>query len=109
MRFRRDGKSEHRGERDWDAWKHSNADLLPACGLPQGVLRSQRDWNYLLDNGYWCEDFYGKHVGNIDFDLDELTPDQNEAFRQLLHRTLSDEEKRRGCAAWHHVCPPNSK
>jgi hypothetical protein len=107
MSFRRDGKIEHRDERDWDAWKRSNADLLSACGLPPGVLRSHRDWNYLLDNGYWCEEYYGKHVGNIEFDLDELTPDQNEAFRQLLHRTLSDEDKRLGCAAWHHVCPPN--
>ena len=107
MSFRRDGKDDHRDQCDWDAWKLSNADLLPACGLPPGVLRSRRDWDYLLDNGYWCEEYYGKHVGNIDFDLDALTADQIEAFRQLLHRTLSDEDQRRGCAAWHHVCPPD--
>ena len=93
MSFRRDGKSQHEDDRDWETWTRSNADLLPACGLPPGVLRSRRDWDYLLEHGYWCADYYGKHVGNIDFDLSELAADQNDAFRELLQRTLTDEEK----------------
>ena len=105
MNFRRDGKTAHDEQREWEAWKHANADLLDACDLPQGVLRSRRDWQYLL-HGNWCDEHYGKHVTKTDFDLDQLTPAQTNAFRHLLERTLTDEEKHRTCAAWHHVCPP---
>jgi hypothetical protein len=108
MSFRRDGEAEHHESLQWSAWKRRFAHLLHGCGLPPGVLRSRRDWEYLLANGYWCEDFYGKHVGNIDFDLNELSPDQTNKLRQLLEQTLTDLEKERGCAAWHHVCPPNN-
>jgi hypothetical protein len=107
MNFRRDGKTEHEDEREWELWKRVNADLIPLCGLPPGVLRSRRDWEYLLEYGYWCEDYYGKHIGNIDFDLDELAPEENWALRQLLQRTLTDEGQRRRCSAWHYVCPPS--
>lgn len=106
MGFRRDGKSEYSDQNAFDEWKRLNGDLLTKCGLPIGVLRSRGDWDYLLEHGYWCEDYYGKHVGNIDFDLDEQTPEQRSAFRKLLERTLNEEERERGCAAWHHVHPP---
>ena len=85
MSFRRHGKAEHHAAREWDAWKRANASVLSRCGLPVGILRSRRDWEYLLRYGYWCEDFYGAHFNKIDFSLDELTPDQAEAFRQLLN------------------------
>jgi hypothetical protein len=107
MSFRRDGKSQHDDQFDWEAWTRTNANLLNACGLPLGVLRSRRDWKYLLRFGYWCKDYYGSHVGNIDFQLSELNEPQTAAFRQLLDRTLTDDEKQRGCAAWHHVQPPS--
>jgi len=106
MSFRRDGKRVHNEHRTWDELMAANADLIPACGLPAGVLRSPRDCKYLLDYGYWCENHYGEHVGNIDFDLNELNSSQRVAFRVLLERVLSAEEKQPGCAAWHFVCPP---
>jgi hypothetical protein len=109
MSFRRDGEVNHREQREWEAWKELHADLLRECGLPLGVLRSRRDWLYLLRYGYWCEDYYGKHVNNIDFDLNELSPEQTSAFRQLLEQALSDELKIRGCAGWHHVQPPGNE
>jgi len=106
MSFRRDGKSAHEDKRSWDAWKAANADLLRACGLPPGILRGWRDWNYLMKYGHWCEHYYGAHIGKIDFDLSELNAEQKAVFRQLLERTLDDDEKKQGCAAWHYVCPP---
>jgi hypothetical protein len=96
MGFRRDGGAEHAERKSWEAWLAANADLLPACGLPPGVLRNRRDWEYLLSNGYWCADYYGSHIGNIDFDLNELDPHQRNAFRRLLERYLSAEEKSAG-------------
>lgn len=106
MSFRRDGENKHIRQKDWHKWKQFNADLLDECNLPIGVLRSRSDWEYLLKYGYWCEDYYGKYVGNIDFDLCELTPLQKDAFRKLLDRTLTADEKRAGSAAWHFVYPP---
>jgi hypothetical protein len=106
MSFRRDGNVAHEERQLWDAWKLANADILPLCGLPLGAIRSPRDWNYLLQNGYWCANHYGEHVGNIDFDLAELNPSEKEAFRLLPERTLSEQEKQHGCAAWHFVHPP---
>src|SRR3954466_2522964 len=109
MSFRRDGNTAHRDQREWNAWKRQHADLLRQSGLPDGVLRSRRDWQYLLRYGYWCEDYYGKFVGHpIDFGLEQLTPTQLDAFRELLTRVLSDEEKQRGSAGWHCVCPPGA-
>ena len=109
MSFRRDGKAHHQDQRDWDAWKYAHADLIAACGLPPGIFRSRGDWEYLMQYGYWCEAYYGAYVGNIDFDLSELNPEQKNAFRQLLECTLTDQERLRGCAAWHHVCPPSGR
>jgi hypothetical protein len=86
MSFRRDGKNLHDEKQSWEAWKLLHADLLAQCGLPPGVLRSRRDWEYLLRFGYWCEQYFGEHINNIDFSLSELAPSQAEAFRQL--RTL---------------------
>ncbi len=105
MSFRRDGKSEHIEQRDWENWRQLHADLISECGFPPSVFRSRRDWEYLLRYGYWCEDYYGSHIGKIDFDLDELDAVQTSALRRLLERTLSDEQKQRGCAAWHFVHP----
>jgi hypothetical protein len=107
MSFRRDGKTAHQAKQEWDEWKHANADLIPAYGLPPGVFRTRDDWESLLLYGYWCEEYYGKYVGNIDFHLDELTPAQEDALFQLLERTLTDEEKTHGCAEWHYGCPPD--
>ena len=106
MNFRRDGKTVHEDESAWNSWLAANADLLQLCGLPPGVLRSRRDWQYLLDNGYWCRDYYGSHVGLVDFDLNSMNPSQLKAFHGLLEQTLTDDEKCCGCAAWHYVCPP---
>ncbi len=108
MNFRRNGKIEHTRQYEWDEWKKLHDDLLSLCQFPLCVMRSRRDWDYLLDYGYWCNNFYGEHVGNIDFDLDELNAQQTDAFRLLLERTLTDEDKQRGCAGWHHVHPPHS-
>lgn len=105
MSFRRNGKSKHHERREWDAWKREHAELLARCGLPPGVLRSRGDWEYLLYYGYWCAAYYGAYINNIDFSLDELTPAQAAAFRELLTVTLSDEEKR-SSVGWHRVCPP---
>ena len=106
MGYRHQGKTEHEARRLWDKWKQANAALLAHCGLPPGVLRSRRDWDYLLRYGYWCDEAYGRDINKIDFDLSELTPAQTAALRQLLTATLNDEQKQHGCAAWHHVCPP---
>lgn len=106
MSFQRQGKSEHANQREWEAWKLRNNDLLSCCGLPPGVVRSRRDWEYLLSNGYWCSNWHGEHINNIDFDLSELSDKQTNAFRQLLELTLTNVEKQMGCAAWHYVNPP---
>jgi hypothetical protein len=103
--FRRDSKTEHAEERTWENWLKRHADLILQCGLPPRVFRSRRDWEYLLRYGYWCENDYGSHIGKIDFDLDELDAAQTSALRRLLELTLSDEQKQRGCAAWHFVHP----
>jgi hypothetical protein len=72
------------------------------------VLRSRRDWDYLLRYGYWCDNGYGAHINKVDFSLNELTPIQAESFRELLTATLSDEQKQRGSAGWHFLCPPGA-
>jgi hypothetical protein len=103
MGYRRNAKEAHDEHQAWEAWKRSNADLLTKCGLPPGVLRSRRDWDYLIRYGYWCEGPYGEHINKIDFSLGELRRNQLGAFRQLLEKVLSEEEKRRGSAGWHWV------
>lgn len=108
MSFRRKGNTEHGKLRDWENWLQKHADLISECGLPSGVFRSRRDWEYLLRYGYWCENNYGSHIGKIDFDLDELDSAQARAFGMLLEQTLTVDEKQRGCAAWHFVHPPGS-
>jgi hypothetical protein len=104
MSFRRDGKSVHHQYRQWQAWLDAYTDLLGRCGLPDSVLCSREDWEYLLRYGYHCRGAYP----NIDFRLEELSAAERSAFRELLERTLSAEDRRRGCAAWHFVCPPAS-
>jgi hypothetical protein len=101
MGFRRDGKSAFARARDWRAWLDANASLLRASGLPPSVLRSARDWQYLLRYGYHCAGPYP----DIDFRLEELNGTQRAAFRDLLAATLP--EGHRDCAAWHFVCPPH--
>jgi hypothetical protein len=105
MSFRRDAK--HNERMEWEAWRTANAELIAASGLPPGVTRSRNDWNYLMKYGYWCENYFGAFINNIDFDLNELNQEQLKAFRLLLERTLTDEDKSHGCAAWHRVCPPS--
>jgi hypothetical protein len=102
MRFQRKGKDAHEEFVRWQAWKDANAALLQAAGLPLSVLRSRKDWDYLLRYGYHCEGVYP----NIDFNLDEMTEAQLVAFRELLEKSLTDEEKTRGSAGWHYVHPP---
>src|SRR5262249_12231009 len=103
MGFRRDGKGLHKEAAEWATWKAANAKLLRMSGLPPGVLRSRADWEYLLRYGYHCSDPYP----NIDYNLDEQTTTQRAAFRTLLEKVLTAEEKSRGSAGWHHVHPPN--
>lgn len=102
MGFRRDGNAVHEESRKWQAWLAAHAELLRACSLPPDVLRSRADWEYLLRFGYHCRAVYP----DIDFRLEDLSASQTIAFRELLARTLSAEEKRRGSAAWHFVSPP---
>jgi hypothetical protein len=102
MRFRRGEKEAHDEAARWQAWKNAHVALLQAAGLPLRVLRSRRDWDYLLRYGYHCEGAYP----NINFNLDDMTEAQRAAFRELLERTLTDDEKKRGSAGWHHVHPP---
>lgn len=83
MSYRRPGKAAFEEQRKWAAWKQKHARLLAESGLPPGVLRSRRDWNYLLRYGYWCEGAYGEYINKIDFSLKELTPSQLEAFESL--------------------------
>ena len=80
MGFRRDGKKAHDDQLTWDEWTRINADLLPACGLPPGVLRSRRDWEYLLRYGYWCEDSYGSHIAGSTLNLRSSTPFKTTPF-----------------------------
>jgi hypothetical protein len=101
MAFRRDGKSAHAHTRDWREWLERHSDLLRASGLPPQVLRTRKDWDYLLRYGY-----HG--YPQIDFQLEELTADQRAAFRRLLEVALSSEARRHGNAGWHFVCPPGS-
>ena len=105
MAFRRKGKKAHAERQDWEQWKSRHAELLAKCGLPPGVLRTRRDWNYLLKYGYWCDGPYGHHINKIDFKLEEMNAIQLKAFRELLERVLTDNEKRRGNAVWHHNTP----
>ena len=100
MGFRRDGKKAHAETRSWQAWLAEYAELLRAAGLPPQVLRSRADWEYVLRHGYhgWPR---------IDFLLEELTAPERRAFRRLLEVSLSAEERQRGCAGWHFVCPPS--
>lgn len=102
MGFRRDGKAEHQRSRQWARWLEAHAELLKASGLPSFVLRSRTDWEYLLRYGYHCRVAYP----DIDFQLEELSASQRNAFRELLQRTLTEEEKQSGSAGWHFVCPP---
>lgn len=102
MAYMRDGKSACLARRQWRAWREANAALIEAAGLPPVVLRSQNDWDYLLRYGYHCSGGYP----HIDFLLEDLSESQTAALRALLDHTLTDEQKRRGNAAWHHVCPP---
>src|SRR5262245_5841208 len=104
MGFRRDGKAAHEESRQWQAWLGAHAELLRDCGLPPGVLQSRADWEYLLRFGYHC----GGAYPGIDFRLEDLSPSQAAALRALLAQALSAEEKRRGGAAWHFVCPPET-
>lgn len=90
MSYRRSGKTAFQEQREWAAWKQKHARLLSQSALPPGVLRSRRDWNYLLRYGYWCERAYGEHINKIDFSLKELTPSQLEAFELLR---MQDSEK----------------
>jgi hypothetical protein len=83
MSFRRNGKDEHHARREWEAWKHAHADLLARSGLPAETFRTRRDWDYLVRYGYWCKGAYGEYINNIDFSLDELTPEQLAAYEQL--------------------------
>jgi hypothetical protein len=103
MAFRRKGELAHREAQEWEAWREANRDLIAAAGLPLSMLRSRRDWEYLLRYGYHCEGPYP----NIDYKLDEQSSAQRNAFRQLLEMTLTDEQKARGSAGWHHVHPPS--
>jgi hypothetical protein len=102
MSFKRDGKSASQKARDWQAWRDRYAKKLQQCGLPICLLRSKADWEYLLRYGYHCDGPYP----NIDFNLDDMTEAQRIAFRSLLDEVLSEEEKSRGSAGWHFVCPP---
>jgi hypothetical protein len=98
--FRRDGKSAHENSRAWRAWLDEHAALIRAAGLPPAVIRSRDDWAYLLRYGYHCDGPYP----NIDFRLEELSPAQRAALRELLATALADDQRQ--CAAWHFVCPP---
>jgi len=103
MAFRRDGQKAHAEQRAWYAWREQYAELLQASGIPSQVLKTRKDWEYLL--------FYGYHADpypEIDFRLEELTSAQRDAFRLLLAATLSHEEQQRGCAGLHFVSPPES-
>jgi hypothetical protein len=104
MGFRRDGKKAHEEARSWERWKAAHAALVQASGLPVNVFRTRADWDYLLRYGYHCDSAYP----HIDYRLEEQTETQRAAFRLLLERVLTTEEKTRGSAGWHHVCPPAS-
>ncbi len=103
MSFRRGSKAIHQQSRQWAEWLAVHVELLRAAGLPPSVLRSRDDWEYLLRYGYHC----GEAYPDIDFHLEELTPSQKVAFQNLLEQTLSKEERQRGNAGWHFVCPPS--
>jgi len=99
--FRRDGKAAHTSARAWQAWLDEHSALIRAAGLPLVVLRTPADWRYLLRYGYHCDGPYP----NIDFRLENLSPAQRMAFRELLATTLAADD--RECAAWHFVNPPD--
>ena len=102
MGFRRKGKQAHTEKQAWTAWQEQHSTLLRASGLPWHVLRTRADWEYLLCYGYHADPY-----PQIDFRLEELTPAQRDAFRLLLEAALSPEDRQRGCAGWHFVCPPD--
>jgi hypothetical protein len=102
MSFRRKGKEAHEESVQWQAWKDANEELLRAAGMPFCVLRTRGDWDYLIRYGYHCAGTYA----NIDYKLDDMTESQRAAFRELLKKTLTDDEKQRGSAGWHHVHSP---
>jgi hypothetical protein len=102
MAFRRQGKAQFGRSRRWATWLATNVGLLKAAGLPLSVLRTRADWEYLLRYGYHCTGPYPA----IDYSLEEMSLPQKTAFRQLLEQTLTHDEKQRGSAAWHFVCPP---
>lgn len=103
MNYRRDGETGHLAAAEWQVWLDHHRRLLTASGRLASILRTREDWEYLLRYGYHCDGPYP----NIDFTLDELTEPQRLAFRELLESALSDDEKKRGSAAWHFVCPPS--
>jgi hypothetical protein len=104
MAFRRDGNQAYQDSREWETWKDANRDLITAAGLPLSVLRSRADWEYLLRYGYHCDGPYPE----IDYKLDGQTSAQRDAFRRLMEATLTDEEKARGSAGWHHMRSPSA-
>jgi hypothetical protein len=83
MTFRRKGDKEHADQREWHRWKDEHAATIEQTGLPAGVLQTRADWEYFLRYGYWCADYYGAHVGKIDFGEAELTTEQASAVRLL--------------------------
>jgi hypothetical protein len=101
MGFRQVGKRAHVDRREWQAWLERHAELLRMARLPPQVLATRADWEYLLRYGYHADPY-----PEIDFRLEELNPAQRAAFRLLLEAVLSPDERRRGCAGWHFVCPP---
>jgi hypothetical protein len=104
MSFRRAGKNEHAATQSWRAWLERYAEMLRDAGLPPSILESPAEWEYLLRYGYHCDGAYP----NIDFRLDELSEAQRAAFKRLLEVALTAEEKQRGSAGWHFVCPPSA-
>jgi hypothetical protein len=102
MAFRRDGKAAHASAQEWQSWLDLHAELLRDSGIPSHVLRSRADWDYLLFYGY-----YG--YPRIDFLLEDLSPNQRVGFQRLLETVLTPEERERGCAGWHFVCPPSQR
>jgi len=87
MSFRRNGKSAHENERDWNNWLASVAEFTLAVGLPQSVLESEEAWWYFVDRTYSQAGYHGREAW---FDRDSMSPAQREAFWQLLERWLKD-------------------
>jgi len=68
-----------------------------------GSAAQQAGFSISAALGYWCESDYGR---GVDFALEQLSHEQKAAFRELLERVLTDDEKQHGNAGWHFVCPP---